>query len=244
MTKIYKKSEITFAIMWIIAYVVLSSLADQLSESIGVVKSITALLHVVMTLVLYLWIQKNNLGEKYGFCKSTVPAKRFLYYVPLIIIASTSLWGGITLRFGLLGSTCYAISMCLVGFIEEVIFRGFLFRAMEKDDLKSAIIVSSLTFGFGHIVNLFNGSGRDLKSSIIQIIFAVLVGFVLVMIFYHSKSLIACIIFHSINNALGAFEVEESIDPKLSMILNVVLIVVILGGYSLYLVRTFNQKKS
>ena len=39
MTKLYKKSEITFAILWIVAYVVLSSLADQLSESAGIVKS-------------------------------------------------------------------------------------------------------------------------------------------------------------------------------------------------------------
>ena len=40
MTKLYKKSEILFAILWIVAYVVLSSLADQLSESIGVIKSV------------------------------------------------------------------------------------------------------------------------------------------------------------------------------------------------------------
>jgi hypothetical protein len=38
--------------------------------------------------------------------------------------------------------------------IEEVIFRGFLFKALQKDKLSVAIIVSSVTFGFGHIVNL------------------------------------------------------------------------------------------
>ncbi len=67
----------------------------------------------------------------------------------------------------------YVISMCCVGFLEEVIFRGLLFRAMEKENLKRAIIVSSLTFGLGHIVNLFNGSGKDLVSNMIQIVFAV-----------------------------------------------------------------------
>ena len=51
MMKLYKKSEITFAILWIVAYVVLSSLADQLSIQIGVIKSVTALLHIVMTLI-------------------------------------------------------------------------------------------------------------------------------------------------------------------------------------------------
>ena len=36
MTKFYKKNEIAFAILWIVAYVVLSSLGDQLSEQIGI----------------------------------------------------------------------------------------------------------------------------------------------------------------------------------------------------------------
>ena len=46
MTKLYQKSEITFAIVWIAAYVVLSGLADQLSASLGAVKSVTAVMAV------------------------------------------------------------------------------------------------------------------------------------------------------------------------------------------------------
>lgn len=52
----------------------------------------------------------------------------------------------------------YVLSMLCVGFIEELIFRGFLFKAMAKDGIKSAIIVSSITFGLGHIINLVNGA--------------------------------------------------------------------------------------
>lgn len=242
MTKIYRKNELTFAILWIVAYVVLSSLADQLSESIGVVKSVTVVLHVGLSLILFIWIRKNDLCEKYGFCSSGIPAKRFLYYLPLVIIASASLWGGVGLRYGLAGTVFYVISMCCVGFLEEVIFRGLLFRAMEKDSLRTAILVSSLTFGLGHIVNLFNGSGRDFASSVIQIIFAVLVGLVLVLIFHRGGSLIPCIVFHSVNNALGAFEVEGTMDPKENMLINILLIIVVLGGYALYLV--FGMKKA
>ena len=125
------------------------------------------------------------------------------------------------------------------GFLEEVIFRGLLFRAMEKDNVKSAIIVSALTFGIGHIVNLLNGSGRELLSSLVQIIFAVLVGFVLVLIFYHGKSLTACILFHSANNALKVFAGGGSLSPQTEMIMNLVISVVVLGGYLFYLVKVF-----
>ena len=56
--------------------------------------------------------------------------------------------------------------MCMlcVGFWEEVIFRGLLFQAIAKDNIKSAVIISCVTFGIGHIINLFNGSGMDLSA--------------------------------------------------------------------------------
>ncbi len=243
MTKLYKKSEITFAIAWIVAYVVLSSLADGLSLSVGVTKSVTAALHIVMSLVLFFWIRNNGLSEKYGFCRSKLPAKDFLYYIPLIIIASVALWTGVSPAYGFPGTLCFFISMCCVGFVEEVIFRGLLFRAMEKDGLKSAIIVSAVTFGIGHIVNMFNVTGKDLTSELVQIIFAVLIGFIMVLIFYYGGSLIPCIIFHSANNGLKAFSAESSMDPKVEMILNLVLIVVVLGGYLVYLVKVLPNKK-
>lgn len=243
MTKLYRKSEITFAVIWIVAYVVLSSMADRFSESIGVTKSATFALHLAMTVILYVWIRKNGLEKKYGFCSPELPASKFLYYLPLALIASMPLWSGVTLAYGLPGSLFYFLSMCCVGFLEEVIFRGLLFRAMEKDGIKSAIIVSSLTFGIGHIVNLFNGSGKDLAGTMVLILFAVLVGFVLVMIFYRGGSLVPCVIFHSVNNSLSAFSGESTMDPKTAMLVNIGLIIVVLGGYSAYLYNSLSMKE-
>ena len=82
-----------------------------------------------------------------------------------------------------------------------------------------------------------------LLAELVQVFFAVLVGFVMVLIFYYGGSLIPCIVFHSANNALKAFSAEGSMDPKVEMILNVVLIVVVLGGYLLYLVKVLPNKK-
>ena len=53
MTKLYRKNEITFAILWIVAYVVLTSLAEALSESLGSPKSVTAAVHLALALVLF-----------------------------------------------------------------------------------------------------------------------------------------------------------------------------------------------
>ena len=96
-----------------------------------------------------------------------------------------------------------------VGFIEEIIFRGFLFKMMEKDNIKSAIIVGAFTFGIGHIINLFNGA--DIIPTLMQVCYATAIGYLFVMIFYKSKSLIPCIITHSITNSLAIFKAENTI---------------------------------
>ena len=71
MTKLYQKSEITFAILWIVAYVVLSSYADQLSESIGIIKSATAVLQIAMSLVLFFWI-RSNVNSALGWDQTSI----------------------------------------------------------------------------------------------------------------------------------------------------------------------------
>ena len=91
--------------------------------------------------------------------------------------------------------------MINVGFIEEVIFRVFLFKMMAKENVKRAMIVSALTFGIGYIVNLLNGA--EFVSTIIQVCYAVCLGYLLVVIFYKSKFLIPCIVIHGVINSLA-----------------------------------------
>ena len=76
-------------------------------------------------------------------------------------------------NYSWLEMVCHIILMLCVGFIEEVIFRGFLFKAIAKDNVKTAIIISSVTFGVGHLVNLVNGSGMELVANLFQIVGAI-----------------------------------------------------------------------
>ena len=38
-------------------------------------------------------------------------------------------------------------SYSMLGVVEEIIFRGLLFKAIDKDNVKEAIIISAVTFG-------------------------------------------------------------------------------------------------
>ena len=209
MKKIYSKNELAFSLIWIGIYVVSFSLADSFSSTIGIEKSLTALLAIIMTLFLYLWINKMNLKSKYGLVYPSVSAGRLFYYVPLIMIVSVNLWSGIQLNYSVIESVLFVISMAGVGFLEEIIFRGFLFKALCKDGLNQAILISSMTFGIGHIINLFNGA--ELFSTLLQIAYAISIGYLFTILFLCTDSLIPCILTHSAVNSFSCFASEQSI---------------------------------
>ena len=111
----------------------------------------------------------------------------------------------------------------------------------QKNGVKSAVIVSSVTFGIGHIVNLINGSGAELPSNLLQVTYAIAIGFAFVMIYYKTKSLLPCIFTHSIFNGLSAFSNEAVITPQ-GHFLSGILIAVIASGYALYVALAVKEK--
>ena len=241
MKKLYEKNQLTFAIVWIAAYCVLQSLANPLNKVVGIEYAASAVFGILQVIVLFGFIRRNGLLKRYGLCKSPVPAGRFLYYVPLFILASGNLWNGAAVNYTPAETACRIACMLCVGFLEEVIFRGLLFTAIARDSVKSAIIISSVTFGIGHIINLFNGSGMDPVSNLCQIAFAIAVGFLLVTIFYRGGSLIPCILVHSAINTLSTFASDAGLTAE-AHLLQLGILVVITVGYTLILTGTLPKK--
>ena len=238
MKKLYEKNELTFAIVWIVIYCVLQSLANPLNEIIGIEYSASAVFCILQTIVLLGFIRKNGLQKRYGLCRSQVPAWRFLYYVPLLVLASGNLWNGFAVNYSPTETVCRIVCMFCVGFLEEVIFRGLLFASIAKDNVKSAIIISSVTFGIGHIINLFNGSGMGLAENLVQIFFAVLIGFLYVIIFWRGGSLWPCVISHGAFNSLSAFSVDGEAIGRL------VILCVLTVAYALILLKTLPRSEA
>lgn len=215
MSKVFKKHETLFCILLIIIYIILNSYCIN---NYGVTNYKTVIINTIFSISLLILIVLLKRTAYYGLIKVKEP-KKFLYFIPLMIISSVNLWNGINITTSLKQTIFYILTMINIGFIEEIIFRGFLFKMMEKDGTKKAILVSSITFGIGHIVNLLNGG--DLIPTLIQISYAISLGYLFVTIFYHSKSLVPCIITHIMLNTLAIF----NIDNLLSMyIIPIVLI--------------------
>lgn len=232
MKKLFDKDEVWFAVAWIVIYVVGFGNAESLSESIAVAKLLTILAGLVMTLILCGFIHKNGLREYFGLCGIHGGGSAFLWFIPLIVISSVNLWNGVTLNYTVPETILYVISMCFVGFLEEVIFRGLLFKGMCRSNVTIAIIVSSLTFGVGHIVNLLLGA--PLFDTLLQLVYASAIGFCYTALFHVSGSILPCILSHAIVNGTSAFAMEPTDEAHIMI---TIVQTVISTGYGVWLLR-------
>ena len=252
MKKLYNKNEVTFALVWIGIYVVVMNIALQFCGGFDDLagKTVTQLLVpvaciTVLAVVLTVWVLRNGLSEKFGLCAFKGKLTTFLWFIPLILMSCTNLVNGLGLTAPLAVSLLMMANKAIAGYVEEIIFRGFLFRGMAKDNLRSAIIVSAITFGAGHIVNLINTT--DILSVLLQVCYAIVIGFLYTVIVYKGGSLWPCIASHMFVNGSSVFGMEQgpfadlvaavfgqtSVD--MVQVCSAVLIILISGSYAVWL---------
>ncbi len=233
MKQIFEKHETLFCILLIIIYITINSFCVQFF-------GYTSLVGFVVNTIFSLFLIGIILGLKrasyYGLTKTT-NIKDYLYFIPLVFIITVNLWNGININNSKSEIIFHILTMINIGFIEEIIFRGFLFKMMEKQNVKSAIHISAITFGIGHIINLLNGA--DFIPTLMQICYAIAIGYLFVIIFYKSKSLIPCIITHSLVNSLSIFNIENTI----SLYIAPIFLIIVPLLYTLYILRKTKEVK-
>ncbi len=228
MKKLFEKHETLFCISLIVIYVAGNSYCLQ---SFGITDYRSVIVNTALSAILIALMLALGGLKHFGICKIENP-KGYLYFIPLALIASTNLWNGININNSSTEIMFHILNMINVGFIEEIIFRGFLFKMMEKQNVKTAIAVSSLTFGMGHIVNLLNGA--DLIPTLMQVCYATAIGYLFVIIFYKSRSLVPCIITHMCVNSLSIFNV----DNGLSLYIVPLFLITVSVCYAVYINKT------
>ena len=163
-------------------------------------------------------------------------AVKFLYYIPLIIVALAAFAGGI--MFDNSGLFIPKLIFTLgIGLTEELYFRGIICN-MWKEKEKAAIIISAALFGISHLLNVMGGAG--LASTLLQVAFAFTYGIVMAYVILRTKSIWPCILLHAFHDFCG-FITNEG-DMNLSIIVGTIQFVVLLA-YCIYLVVTMKEKR-
>lgn len=206
-----KRKELYGVLARILIYVIVMSRIETVcsNQPSNIALQIWRLIPAAVILVALLWgIARAKDFERLGFLQQTpFPWRKTLFLIPMMIVATANLWNGAVMRYAPLDTVWYIIAMLCIGFIEEILFRGYLLQLLLKRSIKVAVIVSSLTFGIGHIVNLANGA--DLLSTFLQLIYALAIGVMLSVFVVKTERIIPCCIFHGVFNALAAFSNES-----------------------------------
>ncbi len=162
-------------------------------------------------------------------------AVKFLYYIPLMIVALAAFAVGIMSdKSGLfIPNLIFTLG---IGLTEELYFRGIICN-MWKEKEKAAIIISAALFGISHLLNVMGGAG--LASTLLQVAFAFTYGIVMAYVILRTKSIWPCILLHAFHDFCG-FITNEG-DMNLSIIVGTIQFVVLLA-YCIYLVVTMKEK--
>lgn len=101
----------------------------------------------------------------------------------------------------------FFIESLSVGFFEEIIFRGMILVYLlnklkdEKNGVMISIILSSVIFGFIHVINIFNGA--SVNSTMLQIGYSFLVGMMWAVLFIKTGNLWLTMLLHATFNFFG-----------------------------------------
>lgn len=129
-----------------------------------------------------------------GF-RQAMRSRDLLWFLPLLLPAFFSLaagleFGGLALTLGLL------VTALLIGFTEETIFRGLMLTALKARGPWTAAIITSVLFGLSHSLNLLSGkSGAEI---LIQVAYALAVGFAFAAIVFKTGLIWPLVVVHAL----------------------------------------------
>lgn len=159
-------------------------------------------------------------------------AKRVLYFVPLLIISFSPFTAGMNFDGGVALILANLFLTLGIGMAEEIFFRGIICGLWLGRGIVKAMMIFSLLFGLGHILNIAGGAG--LGETVLQICFALVYGMVFALIFAESGSLLPCVLLHALHDFCAFISGEAS--TQFEIILGAVQFIVLLV-YFLYLFR-------
>ena len=128
----------------------------------------------------------------------------------------------------------FLIYACFLGpILEEIIFRGFILKSMQKYGNLTAIIVSSISFSMFHL-------------NLVQFVNPVLMGIVLAFIAIKSKSIVPSIIAHIFNNTItfiitGISLLEMPLLESIAMVIYALVGVLVLTSFIINYGKDFIQ---
>lgn len=232
MRHLYEKNEVRHFLVWLAIYLGLSIVAINIGAALGIGEhEIVALPLLVLAVVMLVYFRRTGIGPEIGLgTPAAVSAPRMWFYLPLLVLVGFPLITGVRDDLTALAVAAIVVHYAASGFLEEVLFRGLLLRALLKEGRPLwAVVISSLTFGIGHVISVLIGqSGQD---TVFQIINATVVGLLFTLVVLATGNLTAVIIAHILYNIIATL---SHTGQDAALILPGLVILVVYGAWLLF----------
>lgn len=163
-----------------------------------------------------------------GFRAMATPRDLRLYWLPLTLVVVNLAFGFAAMNVGRV--VYFFILAGLIGFVEEVFFRGLILRAIAPRGLWKAALISSVVFGLLHSLNVLGGS--DPIATLLQVGYALAIGFGFAAVTLRTGVLWPLVIIHaSIDFAsfIASNGIDSSRATTISMVVAAIYIVAFAG---------------
>lgn len=243
MRRLFKKSELGFALVLIAVYVIGFGNAGVLFDD--PVPNYAAQIVVGVVLVAFIvgFACKNGLRTYWGLVPFEGSWRKMLWFVPLIVVATENIWSGFGMREDGMAATLLGIAAIgvLGPILEELTMRSILFRAIGRKSGVRAFVICTVTFGVGHLANI--AFGRDVMRTLLQVGYALCIGFCLMAVLHTGRSLLPGIVMHALFNSLSFVGHVEEAAGTAADYASVALMCVICLAYGVYLLRAYADER-
>ena len=187
--------------------------------------------------------------------------KKLLYLIPAILVAvdNFQFFAYFSGKMQLIRTEAWDVILfflyCLgVGVFEEFIFRGGVFALLadvfpdNKKGLLYTFFLSSLIFGFSHLLNLLMGA--NIGGTLLQIGYSILTGGLFAFVLLKTKNVLCCAFIHALYNFCGTLmETPANLGLGSGVVLDLgtgitmAIIGTVVGLFVLYSVFTYSENE-
>lgn len=195
--------------LWLFLYSLGQNLGYVLSGLLGLPWLGTAVINLGLSLILLGILRRRGALSCLGLRPVRGELKDYLWFLPLVILSTSNLWGGISRELHFFQVLLQMLALGLAAFLEEMIFRGFFFRFLSRKSGTAAVWGSAAVFALVHVLNLSSALGMNLTENLWQVALALLLGLLYGVLLLQSGSLLPGILSHGAINVLSVVSPNE-----------------------------------
>ncbi|EOL43132.1 hypothetical protein RV11_GL000651 [Enterococcus phoeniculicola] len=238
MNKIYLKLiGASVAITMVISLFSAIGIAFEFSDNGVIMCQIAAFLICGVVIFLYMK-KKDHTLKQFGFNRIR-PSRKLIGFMGVVILIQPIILG-VNFNYSFSTLMLILVQMMLVGFVEETFFRGVFFYSLKTKLRKNRIFFSSIVFGLLHIASSLNPETAFILV-ILQIINALLLGYVFSVIYDKNHSIYIVIVFHGLFNVFATISNGSTVEKNITAVLLLSILYILFLIYSR--VTTIDSKK-